>query len=413
MTMAEIKQTEPPAKSRMDRTTLFLAIGQTVFWASTFYILPALMLDIQNNMFWSKAEVSAAMSGAILISALCARPAGHIIDQGYGKQLMSIGGICAGILLLLCSQISSIWQFYVCWIGLGFCMAATLYEPCFSIVTRHHGLTARRAITHITLIAGFAGTIAFPIATWLSAQFDWRSALLFFGTSVLLVAVPLSYFAITKLQTTRPFFNSELINPNSGTGVRNKTFWLITGAFTLGSINHTMIISHLLPMLNERGISSQFAVIAAMLVGPMQVVGRLLLMKSEKHISTRASALICFCGLTLSSAILWMAGINLAFIYVAACLHGATWGLVSITRPTLIRELLGANDFGATSGSVAAFAIFGIALAPSLGAWLWALGGYQLMLGVGTFLTCTGGLLIWLLKPASVAQNNEARNADK
>ena len=380
----------------MERSSFYLAIGQTVFWASTFYILPALMLDIENGTSWTKAQISAAMSCAILMSAVFARPVGRIIDKGHGKSLMSVGGTVAGLLLLLCSQVSSVWQFFVCWIGLGMCMAATLYEPCFSIVTRHHGLNARRAITHIALVAGFAGTVAFPMATWLSAQYGWRSAFLIFGGAVLTIAVPMSFFGITKLQTSLPIGNSSTLLKKPKPKAKNRAFWLIAGASTLGSITHTMIISHMLPILSERGVSIQFAVFAAMLIGPMQVVGRLLLMFNEKHISTQMSALICLGGLVFSSAVLWWAGGNLTLIYTAACSHGATWGLLSITRPVLIREKLGANDFGATSGSIAAFAIFGVALAPSLGAWLWALGGYELMLVVGTLFSGVGTCFIVL-----------------
>ncbi len=403
MSNSQLDELTQPSKSGIQRTTLLLAIGQTVFWASTFYLLPALILDLEQNTSWTKTQLSAAMTGSILVSALCARPAGRVIDAGQGRVLMAIGGVSAGMLLLACSQVSYLWQFYLCWALIGACMASILYEPCFSIVTRHHGLNARRAITHITLIAGFAGTISFPVATWLSAQFDWRVTFIFFGFATLVLAVPSTFFAISELQKVMPVEKIKSAASQATSKAHKRSFWLITGAFTLGSMNHTMIISHMLPMLNERGISTQFAVIAAMLVGPMQVVGRLLLMTNEKHVSTRMSAFICLCGLALSTCILWVSGVNLMFIYLATSLHGATWGLVSITRPTLVREVLGQQGFGATSGAVAAIAIFGVALSPTLGAWLWALGGYQFMLGVGILFTLTGGLLIWLLtKQATV-----------
>ena len=387
--------TQPPA---LFHATGSLAIGQITFWAATFYLLPALMLDIEQNVGWTKTQISGAMTGAIIVSAICARPVGRIIDTGYGAYLMGIGGTGAGLLLVLCSQVELIWQFYGCWLGLGACMAAILYEPCFSIVTRHHGINARRAITHITLIAGFAGTIAYPLATWLSASFDWRVTFIFFGFFVLMLAVPCTLYAILELQKNLPAI--QISPPSSKTTETGKrrSFWLIAGAFTLGGINHTMILSHLLPMLSERGISTQLAVFAAMLIGPMQVVARLMFMTYERQVSTQSGALICLWGLGFASALLWLSGINLPLIYAATALHGATWGLVSIARPTLIREVLGGEGFGATSGSVATIAILGVAIAPSLGAWLWSLGGYQLMLSVGTMLTLTGGSFIWLLR---------------
>ena len=403
MSAPETDQPKPVSGFRISRTTLYLAIGQTVFWASTFYLLPALMLDLEQSMGWSKSQISGAMTGSILASAICARPCGRIIDRGYGMQMMGVGGTLAGLLLLACSQAVSIWHFYACWLVIGVCMAAILYEPCFSIVTRHHNTEARRIITHITLIAGLAGTIAFPAATWISVQWDWRTAFLVFGLAVLFIAMPMTYFAIRTLETSFPAAVHQSTQSGSLKRTRQLMFWLIAGAFTLGSINHTMVMSHLLALLNERGISSQSAVIAAMLIGPMQVVGRFILMANERRITTRATGFICLCGLTLSTALLWWAGVSIAWVYFAACLHGAAWGLVSITRPTLIREVLGAEDFGATSGTVATVAIFGIALAPSIGAALWKMGGYDLMLGTGLCLTMTGALFLWLLGKQHIA----------
>jgi hypothetical protein len=56
-----------------------------------------------------------------------------------------------------------LWQFYTVWAWLGLMMAATLYDAAFSIVTRARGARARAAITAITLAAGFASTLAYPL----------------------------------------------------------------------------------------------------------------------------------------------------------------------------------------------------------------------------------------------------------
>ena len=43
-------------------------------------------------------------------------------------------------------------------------MAGSLYELCFAILTLHMGKRASLAIALVMLLAGFAGTIAFPAA---------------------------------------------------------------------------------------------------------------------------------------------------------------------------------------------------------------------------------------------------------
>ena len=51
------------------------------------------------------------------------------------------------------------------------------------------------------------------------------------------------------------------------------TFWLLGLTFFLLAFNHGMVISHMLPMLGDRGLSDNLAVLAASMIGPMQVTG--------------------------------------------------------------------------------------------------------------------------------------------
>ena len=383
--------------TKFNRATLALGLAQTLFWSATFYLIPALILDIERDTSWTKSEIAFSMTSAIVVSALCARRVGQLIDLGHGRLLMCAGAGLASLFLFGSSLTNGLVWFVACWAGIGACMAATLYEPCFSIITRHYGSSSRRIITHITLIAGFAGTVAFPAANFLSSQIDWRFAVQIFAMMMLFVGVPLAWYGIREIEKLNPETDSALPKTKESKRPASILFWLIAGAFTCGSINHTMILAHLLPLLSERGVETQFAVLAAMLIGPMQVVGRLLLMINEQKLSINISAILCFVGLLLATSLLWVAGASIALICLATSLHGAAWGLVSIARPTLIRETLGGENFGAVSGSIASISIFGIAVAPTLGAGLWSIGGYDTMLMVGITLSAIGCAFLGLL----------------
>ena len=77
-------------------------------------------------------------------------------------------------MLLFLSKVTEVWQFYAVWFGLGIAMSGSLYEACFAIITHSLGGNAKRAITIVTLIAGFAGTISFPSSHFLIENFGWR-----------------------------------------------------------------------------------------------------------------------------------------------------------------------------------------------------------------------------------------------
>ena len=60
------------------------------------------------------------------------------------------------------------------------------------------------------------------------------------------------------------------------------------------SFNHGMIISHLLPIFYDRGLDAKTAVLAASCIGPMQVIGRLMMLASEKKVSVLSLCCVSF-----------------------------------------------------------------------------------------------------------------------
>ena len=67
--------------------------------------------------------------------------------------------------------------------------------------------------------------------------------------------------------------------------LKNPIVWLLAVSFSMLMLDHSVLITHLLPLLYERGIESQTAVLAASMMGPMQVIGRLAMVAVDKHIS--------------------------------------------------------------------------------------------------------------------------------
>ena len=403
--------TAPTGRDGFLHTSLPLGLAQTIFWASTFYLLPALILSIEAESGWSKAMISAAMTGAILMSALCARTAGRLIDAGMGRVMMSTAAVCSAVFLITASLATSYWQFVICWLLIGVCMAGFLYEPCFSILTHHCGAQAKRKITQVALIAGFASTVGFPLANAVAASFDWRATFQVFAISIVVAGLPLAVYGIGQLPAFEhhPDGTQNAISANGKNGRRRLYFWLIALAFTLGSVAHIMVIAQLMPLLAERGTAIQTAVFAAMVVGPAQVVGRIFFAANERYIGPAAGAIICLAGLSAAIVLLNLSGTLLWLIVLSMTLQGASWGLVSIIRPTLTREVLGQNGFGATSGAIAAIATLGVALAPALGAWLGETFGYQVMLLAGTLFSLLGcGMLIALIVLTRGAASEQA-----
>ena len=282
-------------------------------------------------------------------------------------------------MLLFLSKVTEVWQFYAVWFGLGIAMSGSLYEACFAIITHSLGGNAKRAITIVTLIAGFAGTISFPSSHFLIENFGWRWAIIVFGFVVGLICTPLVIYSTQHAKQ-----QSKIHAPKTSSKIftvlgslSKSSFWLIGITFTLLAFNHGIILSHILPILFERGLSTSFAILVASSIGPMQVIGRFIMLVLETKISTLTICLVCFGSIFIAGWSLYFTNIIVVIVFLFAITQGCGYGVLSIIRPTVISEILGRKDFGVISGMLATGFVLGSAMGPILGSIIWEYGGYD------------------------------------
>ena len=361
------------------RVILALALAQTLVWAGGFYVFPALLATWHAELGWSKATLSGAFTAALLVAAAASPLAGRLVDRGHGRALLALSAAGVGLGLLLLSRVTTPWAFALVWALIGLALAGALYDACFSFVTHRFPHDARRVITRITLVAGFAGTVSFPTAAWTAAAVGWRGSLMVFAMLILAVAVPLVWSV--GAEDARP---SSTRRRAAAAGAKRTlarpAFWGLTLAFALMALVQGMIITHLLPILADRGVATGAAVLAASCIGPMQVVGRLAMMAVERHLAVTGIALAMLAVVLAGLVALWLAPAALALVAVFVLLHGAGYGVYSIVRPVLTAEVLGRAGFGVVHGTMATAAILATAAAPSLAAVLQAVGGYDVVI---------------------------------
>lgn len=359
-----------------------MAAGQILVWASLYYVFPALLLKWEQSLGWSKADLTAAITLAVFMSAFASPYVGRLIDNGKGPELMAGSTLLGGLCLFGVSLITEQWQFYLGWGLIGLALAGSLYEPCFALVTRCRGAQAKPAIILITLIAGFAGAISFPMAHSLAEGWGWRVALQIFAGIVVFIATPLTWRGASLLETTGT--HSPLRSTRQGflsqPFMAWPVFWFLAIGFAMVALLHGVTLHHLLPILADRGIHQDVAVVAAAFIGPMQVAGRLVMVAAERHVSNNAIAISCFAVMACSILLLIGAGKTPALLVGFVILFGGGYGVVSIIRPVIARDILGQENFGAKSGALALLYLTGTASAPYLGSLVWNLGGYEVVL---------------------------------
>jgi MFS family permease len=378
-----------------------LAIGETLVWAGLFYVFAALLLSWERDLGWPKTDLTIAFTLAVLTAAAASPFTGRIVDMGHGRWLLGLGAFFGAIGLVVLSFIEKPTTFIAVWMLIGLSFSACLYEPCFAFVTRATGPQARRVITRITLAAGLASPIAFPSGAFLAEILGWRWAVLVFAGVVGLIAAPLLFYGATLLENTSPVATKPAHRLDDRralkAALRKPAFWLMALSFPILAMEHGLLIAHIIPLLVERGFSIATAVLTASIFGPMQVLGRIVLMASENRFRPTAVILLPFIGAMLAALCLLFAGLNTQLVFLFAALQGASLGLISILKPVVIVDKLGNAAYGTISGWLAMPYLIGGALGPFAGALLWQAGGYTMALWAALIMASLGFFLTLIL----------------
>src|SRR5438876_4619214 len=155
-----------------------LGVTETISWGVLYYAFTVYLAPMEAELGWSRGDMTGAFSVALLLAGLTAIPVGRWLDRHGPRLLMTVGSIAATLLVLAWSRVSGLDQLYLVWAAIGLTMTATLYDPAFATATRWFERNRVRALTAITLMAGFASTIFIPYAGWLVQVEGWRQSVL-------------------------------------------------------------------------------------------------------------------------------------------------------------------------------------------------------------------------------------------
>ncbi|MEO6783169.1 MAG: MFS transporter [Bradyrhizobium sp.] len=339
---------------------IILALGttQTLAWASSYY-LPAILADpIARDLGVSSNWIFAAFSASLLISAVLGPRVGRQIDLVGGKSVLSLSNLTLAAGLVLLGFTYSIPVLVAAWILLGIGMAAGLYDAAFAALGRIYGDQARRAITGITLLAGFASTVGWPLTAWGSDTIGWRNTCFAWAAAHILIGLPLNLLMLPPITGAKAAAETA-VKPHIPI---DRTMVLLAFAFAAAWSVTGAMAAHLPRILEAAGATSVQAVAAGALIGPAQVLARIVEASffSRYHplVSTRLACLTHPIG----AAILGLAGGGAASVF--AIFHGTGNGILTIARGTLPLAIFGPENYGYRLGIIGAPARMAQAVAP-------------------------------------------------
>ena len=258
-----------------------MAVAQVISWGTLFYSFSLFVVPMQESLGWSRPLLNGALSLGLLSTGVVAFPVGTWIDHHGGRGVMTLCSLAGGLLLLAWAQVETPWVFYGIWVFIGASMAGVLYEPAFAVITAVFGPDARRGITALTLVAGFASTVFMPLTQLLIGTLGWRNALLILGALNLLVCLPLH--AVFVPGTTGSHLPEAPQDdappaPELRAILRGRVFVGLAIWFTAYNAAQTAFIFQFVPLLTIWGVETAAILTSVAIIGPMQVVGRIVLM---------------------------------------------------------------------------------------------------------------------------------------
>jgi predicted MFS family arabinose efflux permease len=375
---------------------IVLALGttQTLAWASSYY-LPAILADpIAHDLGVSSNWVFAAFSASLVLSAVLGPRIGRQIDQVGGRSVLAASNLAmaAGLVLLGVSQ--SVWTMAIAWLLLGFGMGTGLYDAAFAALGRIYGEAARKPITGITLMAGFASTVGWPLTALGLAHLGWRETCFAWAAAQLVIGLPLNLLIIPPVKggeakaTAAVKPQIPIDRPMVLLAITFAAAWSVTGAMA----------AHLPRILEATGATPLQAVTAGALIGPAQVLARIIeAFVLGRHHPLLSTKLACITH-PLGAAIIGLAGGGAASVF--AVFHGAGNGILTIARGTLPLSIFGPANYGYRLGLIGAPARMAQAAAPlAFGLLTDLLGGKVLI--VSSALSLTALLALSLLPKKS------------
>ncbi|MEO8319164.1 MAG: MFS transporter [Bradyrhizobium sp.] len=372
-----------------------LGTTQTLAWASSYY-LPAILADpIAHDLGVSTNWIFSAFSASLVLSALLGPRIGRQIDLVGGRSVLSMSNLVFAAGLTLLGFATSIPLLVIAWLLLGIGMGAGLYDAAFAALGRIYGDAARRSITGITLLAGFASTVGWPLSAWGLETIGWRNTCFGWAAAHILIGLPLNLLMLPVVKGAKAAV-AAAVKPQIAI---DRTMILLAFVFAAAWTVTGAMAAHLPRILEAAGATTGQAVFAGALIGPAQVLARIFeasfLSRFHPLVSTRLACITHPIG----AAILLLAGGAAASVF--AIFHGTGNGILTIARGTLPLAIFGPKDYGYRLGIIGAPARMAQAAAPLLfGLLIDAMGSRVLI--VSSALSLSALLALSLVRTGSV-----------
>jgi len=342
------------------RLVAALGIAQVISWGTLFYAIGVLGAPMRAELGVSDVFLFGAFTAGLLVSGILAPRAGRHIDRHGGRAVLSAGSVVGALSMAVLASCADRWTLTLGWLLAGAAMAGALYDPAFAALSYHAGERYRRAVTSLTLFGGFASTVFWPLSQVLLDAVGWRYTFAAYALLHLAVCLPIHLLMIPRATVAARSHGAEPPPAAPDPSLRG-----LAAAFGVATFVFGIVAVHLINLLTAAGVAKGQAVAMSMLVGPMQVAGRIVELAVSRRVRAVHVGAAAFVLMAASLvALLAVHGPGAAaLVFVIA--YGWGNGLLTIAKGTVPAELYGRSQLGGLLGYIARAGMVAKAVAPA------------------------------------------------
>ena len=376
-----------------------LALSYAMF---TVFMFGTLVQPLQQEFGWSRAGMSLALTITNITVVFGSPLMGSLVDRFGVRRLMIPSIILMGAAVWSMSRLSDdLTGFYLGYLAITFFGLGTL-PLCYSRVVISW-FERRRGLALGIALAGFGvgGALVPEISKSMIDGYGWRSAYQLFAALILLVSLPLALFVLREapavVQGTAGPVASGMRNREAA---KTRNYWLVLVSFLLVGVGITSVLSHLVPMLLDRGMTLTAAARCMSTLAVALIFGRIFAGFLMDHFFAPwvTAGFIVF-GLA-GGVILLALGATGGWAFLAAALVGLATGSEISEIAYIVGRYFGQLSFGQIYGIMfGAFQLGSAVSAPMMGYYFDTVGNYDGALWFVAGLALLGALLVAMMSP--------------
>lgn len=351
------------------------------------YSYSVVTVTLNEEFQVSQFQLMLPLTAMMLTGAVLAPYFGARIDKYPIKWFVLAGACCLALALFLISLAPKMIYVTLVYALLMSPVQALMGTLCASVlVSRWFSRRLAFAMGLASIGASAGGFVVPPLISFLCEAYGWRDAFQLLAILVLVLILPLVALVVDRPELKGLQVDGEPEPPeknriatgvvfnNSSTILRSRNFWLISLCVGVLFASYSVIISNLLPIVIQQGLSRHDGALLVSLISAIGIAGKLIfgvfIDKLDLRLCLGMTVLLVVVGM-----LVYLLGSNYTHFVVGSIILGLAVGNMLPTWSAMIAMFFGVTNYGRVMGLMGPINVMCNFIALPLTGWLFDITG--------------------------------------